>query len=804
MLMVPAGTTVTPVTDSPPTLPVDVAWTIDTSALIAESFALNESICGGQNLTFGSMVPAYCSFSVKNENLPTLLDEMMDVYIYFEGNSDTLFQVGQYIVYRDKYTADRSARNIEAYDVLEYLKDYDITEWYNQVYANDDYLTIAQLRTSLFTWLNTEITDYTISQEVVVDLPNDDYILGKNIESDSISFQFYFSKVLELMGCFGHINRQGVFEYKYMEWYDAPAKKTFTDALRIPPTQYDDITVLGIAYVVVYDKNNIRQFKVGSTNRKYPNKYYIIDSHVLQADVRSNWKSDTKEALSVMREQVTHLRYKPCTVNACGNLCLEVGDRIDVQYGTDENDNALTFYSYALTRSFRGIQAFRDVYSALGDKRQPAYKISNDRWHDGETTEGSSGYGSGGVSEVKDLAIQDFCETIRNIGFRLLDEPSATVTYDDANNEVNIKWTDPADITSMNPADAEWKGTVVVRKDGSAPRNRWDGTLLANSIVRDEHSTDADAVVDNTVSVGNKYYYGIFPYDTRGDYRFTKVFCVNTGLEDDINAPTISNLAVNGLNITATFTIPQGTYTGLYITAKKDRIPTSKDDGVKITLADENVTTATFQGLDSYSLYYFVIFTESDAGNASSDPESATTNEGHTYLLDELLKTTDFTHMLDAKATGIPGFTRIADVSPEYYGSDYVIVVGQYNASNPYYSNSKICVDNPSINSYIEAIAYIPIKHIQCSHIKFDIDWYTYYYARVKLAKVENNSVVDVLTAFNGVADGRYDNLASNSIDLDCSVEADYIVIEYGTNIFAQFVPYIAVYNMEFTGVVND
>ena len=61
---------------------------------------------------------------------------------------------------------------------------------------------------------------------------------------------------------------------------------------------------------------------------------------------------------------------------------------------------------------------------------------------------------------------------------------------------------------------------MVVRRTDRAPLHRWDGTLIKNSTTRDEHKTNA--LIDSSVEQGQDYYYGIFPYDTKGDYRFTK------------------------------------------------------------------------------------------------------------------------------------------------------------------------------------------------------------------------------------------------------------------------------------------
>ena len=231
---------------------------------------------------------------------------------------------------------------------------------------------------------------------------------------------------------------------------------------------------------------------------------------------------------------------------------------------------------------------------------------------------GGSGSGSGGGSAF------DFVETIRNIGFRLLDEPSNVNAYfDKIAEEVQIKWTDPADIITNEPAPATWAGTVVVRKEGSAPLHRWDGVLIVDSTTRDDYASAA--LIDNTIDINKSYYYGIFPYDTKGDYRFTKVVGVNAE-ERVLEPPVITSLAVNGSDVKVTYSIPviADSYTSLVLVAKKNSEPTSKTDGKAVNIT-ANSTAYTFQYLNKESTYYFKIFAEVGAKSVASDEAHTTT-----------------------------------------------------------------------------------------------------------------------------------------------------------------------------------
>ena len=105
---------------------------------------------------------------------------------------------------------------------------------------------------------------------------------------------------------------------------------------------------------------------------------------------------------------------------------------------------------------------------------------------------------------------------------------------------VEIKWTDPANISEWAPVPCSWEGTIVVRKLNAPPLNRWDGTVIVDSTTRDQYKTTA--FIDDTISLNKTYYYGIFPYYTAIQdaqhpikyYRFTKVVRVVTGVSSSI------------------------------------------------------------------------------------------------------------------------------------------------------------------------------------------------------------------------------------------------------------------------------
>lgn len=615
MLIVDADTNVTSVSGSAPHISNNT-YIFTTEEIETESFELDESLCSEDNLTFGLCEAAKVSVNVIEKGYDNLKDVMFAIYIYFNGDSDTLFQVGVYRIFADTHSDDRRFRELEMYDLLYYLRDYDITPWYYNYFSDGLDHTLEDAVEMLFDWLNQdEGIPIGFAEET---LPNRNFPITQTIQSDAITFEFFMQRILEINGCFGHIKRNGDYEFKWLKTYDTPAVKNIVDDIRVPEMPYEDNFVWSIGLIEAYNSDNLKLYTAGSSSKKYPSIYTIVDSFLFAGMDADN--EDLAKALDRMWKRVKNLIYRPVEVTTIGDLCIEVGDRLEVQYKT-ENGEPVYFHTYALERHFTGIQSFRDTYTAKGDRKQPRYS-PNENWHYGDGTIATEGAGTGGVSDVSDN-YNNFCEIIRNVGMRLLDEPSSVeVVYNKADGQVEISWVDPSDLSNNRPVPLTWLGTVVIRKEGSAPLHRWDGELLVNSTTRDEYSETP--FIDDTIEDNKRYYYGIFPYHrylTDPDnninfYRFTKVVSVNT--VSRLEAAEITGFGVEGTSVTVLFDIPTldvGTYSSIKLVGKKGSIPESELDGdITETLASTD-TSKLITGLDEDSTYYFVIYSEDSIGN---------------------------------------------------------------------------------------------------------------------------------------------------------------------------------------------
>lgn len=181
---------------------------------------------------------------------------------------------------------------------------------------------------------------------------------------------------------------------------------------------------------------------------------------------------------------------------------------------------------------------------------------------------------------------------------------------------VELKWEDPNDIATYEPTPATWEGTIVIRKEDSAPMHRWDGVEIVDSTTRDKYKIDPYR--DEDIQLGKTYYYGFFPYYTATTenghpikfYRFTAVRRVDTGV--DTNAPIILSAIADGTSVTVSYKIPmpvEGEYNSIKLYGKIGSNPKGDgNDDVSVDI-DRSEDEVIVENLQPESTYYFAIIT---------------------------------------------------------------------------------------------------------------------------------------------------------------------------------------------------
>lgn len=353
---------------------------ITNTELHQEKFELTESLCSESELTFGACEAEMIKFTVSNVFLP-MKGKWLTAKLTLDGHKDKPFQIGRYKVYSDTPTADRTCRDVVAYDALYDILSSDVTDWYNQILPQkDSKVTLKQFRDSFF-------NHFGVEQEEV-SLVNDKMIIEKTVEvkasssgssdtaetstiGEAISGKEVLSCILEINGCMGNIGRVGKFRYVYLtqdmqglypandlypadDLYPKNPKSTSISKSQYISAQYEDYIVRTIDKLQIREKENDIGVIVGDGGNTY-----VIEGNFLV------YGKETKELNEIGEKTLSKIKgiiYRPFSADCKGNPCFEVGDavRLQTRYELIE--------SYILKRTLKGIQALRDGLEADGEE----------------------------------------------------------------------------------------------------------------------------------------------------------------------------------------------------------------------------------------------------------------------------------------------------------------------------------------------------------------------------------------------------------------------------------------------------
>lgn len=215
-----------------------------------------------------------------------------------------------------------------------------------------------------------------------------------------------------------------------------------------------------------------------------------------------------------------------------------------------------------------------------------------------------------------------------------------------SSSKVYVKWTDPSDISVSGSTLAAWGGTLLVRKAGSMPVSRRDGTIVLDSTTRNQYSDTY--FCDSGLTDGVTYYYKFFPYTTTGTYtdsaddEFTatptaQISGIDAWLVTGMSASSEAGdgkMTINWTDPAATITadgLTLATWASTTVVVKAGSYPTSKDDTgaaytLKVTTRNQYASSAlTVTGLTNGTKYYIAFFPETTDGGINTATSQRTT-----------------------------------------------------------------------------------------------------------------------------------------------------------------------------------
>lgn len=348
---------------------------IDNSMLEIGTFALEESLCSESELKFGACEANCVKFTARN-TAGSIIGKKISIEETIDGDIENPMPYGVFKVASDVPTADRTKRQITAYDAMYDIINTDVKAWYAGLSFP---MTLRQFRDSFFAHLG-------IAQ-VETSLVNDSMMVNKTIvstqtddssavtEESAISGKTVVTAICEINGCFGNINREGKFEYVFLKAITSalyPAEDLFP-ADNVFPSDTNTESMTG--HYITFDYEDFKSKAITQLEIKTSednagaivgtagNNYSITGNFLVSDKTGAELEQIANNLLPIMK-QAAYTPIKSCT--CVGNPCLTLGEPIRF------NTTREIVETYLLQRTLTGVQSKRDSISAQGTQTHSA------------------------------------------------------------------------------------------------------------------------------------------------------------------------------------------------------------------------------------------------------------------------------------------------------------------------------------------------------------------------------------------------------------------------------------------------
>ena len=319
---------------------------ITNEELYSDSVEILETLCSENELKFGCCECSEIKIKIANV-VEKLKDKWITVSETLGEDADNSFLLGKYKVFSDTPSGDRNYREIVAYDSLYDVLNADVSNWYENLTFP---ITQKQFRDSFF--------DYFRIDQKEVALIHDDITIEKTIDSNSISGKHVLVSLCELNGVFGHIGRDGKFEYISLDKSENYVPIEIDGSL-YKSCEYDDFLTSNINKLQIRQEENDIGYVYGEGNN-----CYIIEDNFL---VYGKSSDEMATICQKLFNKISKISYRPFKAIIKGNPCYTVGDSIKI------NSRHKVIESYIFERRLVGIQSLFDEIETKG-----VYEYSED------------------------------------------------------------------------------------------------------------------------------------------------------------------------------------------------------------------------------------------------------------------------------------------------------------------------------------------------------------------------------------------------------------------------------------------
>lgn len=355
-------------------------------AIYDQSLRLSEKLIDKKSMEFVGCNASMFKISAHGINYD-IKNKKVVVKTWTDGTEDEPVTLFNGIVDSALSQSNKWNKDITAYDELYTKGKIDIAAWYKSLPFP---ITIKNMRDSLFNYIGLE--------QVEISLPNDNVIIKKKYDPNTLQSLPFIKAICQINGVFGIINREGKFDYRilgkikskgaYPGAHFFPGPDTFPgvgvssglNAIKAEYFSYYRRVDYEEYEVKVIDKVTVRQSEddPGVTYGDGVNNY-IVQGNIFTYGLT---KQELTEIAKNIYNSIGGFSYYPFQAENNGLPYIECGLDAVSYYVVDwektmQPGNTDIVYKerqfYVLNRELTGIQALKDSYSAKGEEYQSEF-----------------------------------------------------------------------------------------------------------------------------------------------------------------------------------------------------------------------------------------------------------------------------------------------------------------------------------------------------------------------------------------------------------------------------------------------
>lgn len=341
---------------------------IENTQVFMNTMSLEESLCDSDNIELGKCNSSLFKIRVADFT-GNIEGARMNVSITYtnEDLGSVVVPFGQYILSQNpQRTADKRWRDIIATDLM-VLFDVDIATWYNTVLypTAETTRTVKYIRETLCTYIG-------VTFEITT-LINDNLVVGKTIEPETLSARDLLQNCCEVNACFGHFDYDGV-----LKWVSLSSQST-EEISSYKNCEYEDYDVHSINSVAIVKEDGGLAVPYEVIPQGEERNRYTITGNALLYGYN---QTELTSIAQTIYNSISFISYRPNKTEVFGHIYMPLGQRYSVNSGVIVGNEYIpsTFNSFLLKREITGTQAIYQKMESKGDPALPetqSYDIVN-------------------------------------------------------------------------------------------------------------------------------------------------------------------------------------------------------------------------------------------------------------------------------------------------------------------------------------------------------------------------------------------------------------------------------------------